>query len=499
MKTELLRLDHISKTFSGVKVLNNINLNLFKGEVLGLIGENGAGKTVLAKILSGTYRKDAGSIYFEENLIEINSPLEALKLGISFTQQEVNLIPDLSIAENVFMARDVISKKVIFSQKTACEQAQKLLGMVGLQIDPLTKVKSLSFAQRQLIEIVKALSTNSKLVIMDESTSSLEEKDAATLKGIIRKLAKQGVSIVFISHKLDEVMEIADRITILRDGNTVETLPKEDFATDRLISLMVGRKLKDIYIKSQHKIGNEILRIDDISTKKVLKKISFRLNRGEILGFVGLEGSGRTELMNTLFGIEAKMSGTVYIKGKKVEIKQSKDAIKHKIGMVPEDRRLQGLLLNMAINENISLSVPEKISLKGFVNTRVEKFLSNEFVKKLNITAVSKEQKVLNLSGGNQQKVVIAKWLAIRPEIVIMDEPTRGVDIATKKEIYALIDKLSGEGVAFILVSSDIQEILGMSDRILIMHEGQIRGELMREEATQEKILTMQLNEFSNT
>lgn len=498
MKTEILRLSHISKSFSGIKVLNNVNLNLLKGEVLGLIGENGAGKTTLVKILSGIYPKDTGKIYFEEKAIELDSPQDPLKLGISIIHQELNLIPELTIAENVLIFRENIYRRVFFSKKATYYLTKELLDIVDLKVDPFTLVKDLSTAQRQLVEIVKALSINSKLIIMDETTASLAEKETSTLKAIIRKLSSQGVSIIFISHKLDEVLEICNRITILRGGSTVETLIRKECTKEKLIALMIGCELKDIYVKSPPNIGKEILRVESISTNGLIKGISFSLNKGEILGFTGLDGSGRTELMKALFGIVNKTSGTIYIHGIKVEIRKPGDAIKHKMGMIPEDRRLQGLILRMAISENISLPVLEKVSTKGFVISKAKRFLSKEFIKNLSIMAASEEQEVIKLSGGNQQKVVVAKWFAIRPEILIMDEPTRGIDIATKREIYTHIDILAQQGVAIILVSSDVQEIVRMSDRIIIMHEGQIRGELTREEATQEKIITMQISKFSS-
>lgn len=494
MKTEILRMECISKTFLGVKALNNVNLNVFKGEVLALLGENGAGKSSLIKILAGVYSKDSGRIYFNEKEVEINSPHDSKQLGISVIHQELNLIPNLSVAENIFLGQEKRQKFFFTDKKLTDKSAAELLDKVDLKIEVGELVKNLSMAHKQMLEIVKALAVKAKLIIMDEPTASLTEKEIKTLKEIICKLRDEGVSIIFISHKFNEVMEVANRIAVLRDGNSMGIYLTEDFSEEKLIKLMAGRELKDNFSKGTFPIGEEILSVENISTKNLLKNVGFTLRKGEILGFAGLIGSGRTELMNVIFGISSKSSGTISIKGKRVEIKTPRDAIKNKIGLVPEERKLQGLILNMSVAENITISSLNRISQIGFINFRMEKFFTKYFMDRLKIKASTEHDKVVYLSGGNQQKVVVSKWLSIKPQIMILDEPTRGVDLGAKREIHSLIRELANEGTGVILISSEMAEVLTMSDRLIIMHEGLIKGELSRHEATQEKVLSLAIN-----
>jgi ABC-type sugar transport system ATPase subunit len=355
-------------------------------------------------------------------------------------------------------------------------------------------MRTLSIAQQQMVEIARALICQSKLIIMDEPTSSLTQRETKILLGIIRKLTDQGVSTIFISHKLEEVFEIADRITVLRDGNIIGVEKKEDCTKDMIVSMMVGREIDDIYPKAEARIGGEVLRVENICSKSLLSNISFKLHEGEILGFSGLVGSGRTELMRIIFGMDPKTSGKIFIRGKEVSIAHPADAVRNNIAFVTEDRKSLGLILGMSVRENISLSSLQKVSSAGFIRRKREAWLSGEYERKLKIKTPDSEQKVKNLSGGNQQKVVLSKWLTINPEILILDEPTRGIDVGAKKEIHGIISDLAQRGMAVILISSELPEVIGMSDRIIVMHGGQIRGEVTREEATQEKIINIAIN-----
>ena len=490
-------MEKIYKSFPGVNALKDVNISINKGEVMALTGENGAGKSTLMNILSGIYQKDSGEIYFDGKPVNITSPLNAQKMGISTIHQELNLMPNLSVGENIFIAREKRKMHYLLDKKKTNDDASDLIKLVGLEIDTTTLVKDLSIAQRQMVEVAKALSINSKLIIMDEPTSSLTDREIEILMGIIRKLCDQGVSIIYISHKLSEIFDIADRITVLRDGNTIGIVDAKECSEEMLIQMMVGRELKDIFAKMESKIGEVIFEAKNITSGKMVKNASFKLKKGEILGFAGLVGSGRSELMRAIFGIDKMDQGEVFLDGEKISIRHPSHAIKHGLGFVPEDRKLQGLILGMAVRENITMSSLEKLSNYGFIKSSSEKDVSVDFIEKLSIKTPHQEQKVLNLSGGNQQKVVIAKWLAISPKILILDEPTKGVDVGAKKEIHHLMSKLTQEGVAVIMISSELPEILGMSDRIIVMHKGVIKGEFLRGEATQEKILSLALSEMT--
>lgn len=496
LKKELLRMEDISKSFPGVKALTNVNISIKKGEVMALIGENGAGKSTLMKILSGVHQKDSGRIFFDNKEVNIHTPKDSQNLGISVIHQELNLMPNLSIAENIFIGNEKKYKRYFVAKKKTHEEAAKLLDQVGLDIDAGTLIKDLSIAQRQMVEVAKALSINARLIIMDEPTSSLTDREIEILKNIIRRLKSKEVSFVFISHKLGEVLDISDRISVLRDGNSVGTIETAGCDEETLIQMMVGRELKDMYAKVEGNIGGIVFEVKGLSSD-VLKDISFTLRKGEILGFAGLVGAGRSELMRAIFGIDEFNKGDIFLEGKKVSIEDPWDAKKLGIGFVPEDRKLQGLILGMTVKENITISSLKEISNYGFIHNSSEKSVAKSFIEKLLIRTPGEGQKVVNLSGGNQQKVVIAKWLAIKPRILILDEPTRGVDIGAKKEIHSLMTQLTQEGVAIIMISSELPEILGMSDRILIMHEGEIKGELQKDEATQERILKLALSEIS--
>ena len=494
MVEELLRMQSIEKSFPGVKALKNVTLTINKGEVLALIGENGAGKSTLMKILSGVYQKDAGSIFVEGKPVEINSPQQSIKLGISIIYQELNQMPNLSIAENIFVGREKRKNGFMIDIAATQREAQSLIAQVGLDLDVTTLVKDLSIAQRQMVEVAKALSVHARIIVMDEPTSSLTDRENVILMDIIRKLRDQGVSIVFITHKLVELFGISDRVTVLRDGESVGTVMTKECTEDVLIQMMVGRDLANIFPKTNVSIGENVLEVKNLYVGDFLQDISFTLKKGEILGFAGLVGAGRSELMRAIFGVDKMDRGEIMVDGKLLGPHHPDEAIALGVGFVPEDRKLQGLILGMSVRENTTLPNLAAVSKNGVINEKIEKKVSEEFIKKLDVKTTGIEQKVENLSGGNQQKVVIAKWLASNPKILILDEPTRGIDVGAKKEIHALMGELTAQGVAIIMVSSELPEVLGMSDRIIVMHNGRIQGELAREEASQEKIMTLILS-----
>ncbi|NLM19304.1 MAG: sugar ABC transporter ATP-binding protein [Clostridiaceae bacterium] len=486
----ILELKNISKSFPGVQALNNVSIKFENGKVHAIVGENGAGKSTLIKILSGVYQKDNGVILINGKEIDIQNPRKATELGISTIYQELNLLPNLSIAENIFVGREK-RNGVFYDKKTTEIEARKLLLEVGMTIDVGTLVKNLSIAQRQLLEVAKALSIDSQIIIMDEPTSSLAADEIEILLKIVKELRHKGKAIIYISHKLDEIYEVSDKITVLRDGESIGTVETNNCSEENLIQMMVGRPLVDLYPKLEVDIGDEILRVDNVTSGNLVKNVSFTLRKGEILGVAGLVGSGRSELMSAVFGIDPIDHGSVIIDGIELKSNYPKDSIDKGIGFVPEDRKMQGLILKMSIRENITISCLEDISSRGFISSKAENAISHDFSDKLQIKSTGIEQKVENLSGGNQQKVVIAKWLATRPKILILDEPTRGIDVGAKKEIYTLIGELVKIGVGIILVSSELPEVLGMSDRIMVMHEGLVKGFLSRNEATQEKIMSL--------
>jgi ABC-type sugar transport system ATPase subunit len=494
MGKEVLVMRDIDKSFPGVHALKKVSLSIEAGEVHALIGENGAGKSTLMKILSGVYQSDGGEILINGRAVKIDLPEKATRLGISIIYQELNLMPNLSIAENIFVGREKRRGPFLDTAATIAE-AEKYTREVGLQVSVGTPVQNLSIAQRQMVEVAKALSVNAKVIIMDEPTSSLTEPEVVILMGIIRKLRDQGTSIVFISHRLSEIFEISDRITVLRDGEVIDTVAASGCGEDALIHMMVGRSLTDLFPKEAVPPGDVILEAEHVSSGSMVRDVSFTLRRGEILGFAGLVGAGRSELMSVVFGFRRLDSGKIRIDGRELPPNSPVESIRRGIGFVPEDRKLQGLVLGMSLRENATLASLENVSGGGFIKSGEERKLADSYVDKLSIRTPGIEQKVQNLSGGNQQKVVIAKWLATHPKVLIMDELTRGIDVGAKKEIYNLITMLAKEGVGIILISSELPEVLGMSDRIIVMHEGMIKGELDRRDATQKRIMSMILRE----
>jgi len=495
MEDYILEVRNIYKSFTGAKpVLEGVNFNLKKGEIHALLGENGAGKSTLIKIISGVLQPDHGDILLKGKKVYFGNPMDAQKHGIAAVFQELALFPELSVAENIFIGH--YKYRTLFRSidwKDLYKEANSFLNSLGIEIDPKALVKDLSIAERQIVEIARVLSINPEILIMDEPTSSLTLEETQRLFNIVRSLKEKGTSIIFISHRLEEVFAIADRVTVLRDGQYIGTKNVAETSVDELIQMMVGRKLEDMYPKVETKKGELLLKVDGLTRNGEFYDVSFELFEGEVLGIAGLVGSGRTEVAQTIFGIRSKDKGKIYIRGEEVNIKNPKDAISLGIVYVPEDRHQHGLLLPMDIVCNTTLPILESLANRGIIDRKEEEILTKKYFELLDIRASGIRQKVMSLSGGNQQKVVLAKWLATKPKILILDEPTRGIDVGAKVAIYQLINKLAQEGYGIILISSEMPEIIGMSDRIIIMHEGRIVGTISRREATQEKILSMAL------
>ena len=487
---EFLEMRNIVKKFPGVLALNHVNLKVKKGEVHALLGENGAGKSTLMKILSGAYQKDEGEILIDGNPVEINSAQDSQKLNISIIYQELNLTEQLTVAENIFMGRQIMKNSFMVDWKAMYEESQKILDDLGIEINSHTLVRDLGVAHKQMVEVAKALSINSRILVMDEPTAPLTNREIETLFSTIRMLKSRGVSIIYISHRLEEVMEVCDRCTIMRDGQNVTEMNVADTNLDEIIKYMVGRELKEKFPKIHVEPGKERLRVDRINAGKQVKNISLSARGGEILGIAGLVGAGRTETARAIFGMDRKDSGDIYVDGEKVEINQPLDAIKAGIGFVTEDRKGEGLVLSMPISQNITLASLEKLGTAAHMSLGKEKETVVDYIGKLNIKTPSHMQLARNLSGGNQQKVVLAKWLLSDSRVIIFDEPTRGIDVGAKIEVYNIINTLVKAGVAVIMISSELPEILGMSDRVAVMHQGEITGVFDNDGTlTQEKIL----------
>lgn len=489
MDKALLNMKGISKAFPGVQALTNVRLNVKSGEVLGLVGENGAGKSTLMKILTGIYEKDEGEIHFEGNNISISNPKEAQELGISMIHQELNLMGDLTIAQNIFIGREPRTLNFLLKEKELNKKAKNLFEQLDINLDPEIKVSHLTVAKQQMVEISKALSFHAKVLIMDEPTAALTDSEIETLFTIIKRLKENGVGIIYISHRMEELKRISDRVTILRDGAYIKTLDTNETEMREVISLMVGREIQtDLQKKQVFTKEENMLEVRKL-TNNHIKEINFELKKGEIIGIAGLVGAGRTEVARAIFGADPIQSGEIFIAGKKVTIKQPSHAVAHGIGYLSEDRKQFGLMVGMDVKENIMISTLKRHTKFLFVQQNILKKISEEYKERLDIRTPSIYQKTKNLSGGNQQKVVIAKWLVRDCDILIFDEPTRGIDVGAKDEIYELLDQLASEGKSIIMISSELPEILRMSHRIIVMCEGRITGKLTREEATQEKIM----------
>lgn len=498
METFALQMQGITKEFPGVKALDNVTFSVRKGEIHALCGENGAGKSTLMKILSGVYPAGTytGKIFINGQDVSFKSIKESQKAGVSIIYQELALVGEMSIAENIFLGHDLMRKKIIDWNKINAE-AQKWLSYIGLNIDPQTRLGELSVGKQQLIEITKALTNNADILILDEPTAALTESDVEILKGILRDLRSKGVTCIYISHKLGEVMSLADTVTILRDGKTISTNPISEMSEDKIITKMVGRELTELFPYEAHELGETILDVKNYSVfenntgKTVINNVSFSLKKGEILGFSGLMGAGRTELFTSIFGgFNGKKQGVVEIDGKKTSIQKPADAIQAGLAYVSEDRKRYGLVLGMDITKNSTLVALNKVMKLKIIDSALEVKMADEITKKMKLKAPNLEAKVSQLSGGNQQKVVLSKWLLNNPKILILDEPTRGIDVGAKYEIYKIINELVQQGVAIIIVSSELPEVMGLSDRIIVMSEGRITGEFLRDDATQEKIMT---------
>ena len=488
MENTILEMKKIRKEFPGVLALNDVDFDLKSGEVHFLIGENGAGKSTLMKILSGSYKQDSGQVLVGGEELKNNSPIYALQHGIAMIYQELNPIPYMTVAENIYVGRE--PKKGMFLDRLKLyRDAQEILDRLGIDISPRALMKELSVAETQMIEIAKAVSYNSRIIIMDEPTSAITDREVDKLFSFIRMLKEQGVGIIYISHKMEELARIADRVTIMRDGEVVGCYRIDEVTTDQIIALIVGREIENVYPKRTPQIGEVVFKVENLTKAGLFRNVSFELRKGEILGISGLMGAGRTETVETIFGIRKADSGKYWLNGKEIVLKKPKDAIKNGFSLISEDRKNVGLNLIGSVRDNISVLKLDELSRFGFVNKRKEMKIVRQWAEALRVKTPSYDQLVKFLSGGNQQKVVIAKWLTLAPEIIIMDEPTRGIDVGAKSEIYDIISDLAGQGKAIIMISSELPEIIGMCDRTIIMHEGDITGELDRSEFSQEAIM----------
>ena len=484
-----MRVSGINKSFPGVKALDNVNFAVRKGTVHALCGENGAGKSTLMKIINGIYKADSGQIFLDEKPVTIKDPIQARDYGIAMIAQELNYVPEMSIEENLFLGRLPVTKFGNVDWKRVRRETIEFLRQENLPYKPDQKLKTLTVSDIQMLEIIKAISNNAQIVIMDEPTSAITNREVEVLFGKIAELKKKGVSIIYISHKMEEVFRIADDITVLRDGKTVETHPASEIDLDKVIALMVGRKMDNVYPKEEVEIGEPILEIEGLGSKGVFKDINFKANKGEIVGFAGLMGAGRTETMRAILGLYPYDEGNIKVHGKYVTIKKVSDSIAQKVVMLSEDRRRYGIIPIRSVMENASISSLDKIIYGGRWHPKVEKELVSKYFEKMHVKTPSLETAIQGLSGGNQQKVLLAKWMLRDPDVLILDEPTRGIDVGAKFEIYRLMTDLVKEGKTVIMVSSELPELIGMCDRIYIMNKGRITGCLSKDEFSQETIM----------
>ncbi|MEY8284312.1 sugar ABC transporter ATP-binding protein [Lachnospiraceae bacterium 50-23] len=489
MENIKMRVSGINKSFPGVKALDNVNFAVRKGTVHALCGENGAGKSTLMKIINGIYKADSGQIFLDEQPVDIKNPIQAKEHGIAMIAQELNYVPEMSIEENLFLGRLPVNKLGKVDWKTVRRETIKFLEQENLPYSPTQKLKTLTVSDIQMLEIIKAISYNAEIVIMDEPTSAITNREVEVLFEKIEQLKQRGVSMVYISHKMDEVFRIADDITILRDGKTVETHPASEMNLDQVIALMVGRKMDNVYPKEEVEIGDPILEVEGLGSKGVFKDITFNARKGEIVGFAGLMGAGRTETMRAVFGLDPYDEGTIKVHGKEVSIKKVSDSIDQKVVMLSEDRRRYGIIPIRSVMENASVSSLDKVFYGGKCHPRIERELVGKYFEKMNVKTPSLETAIQALSGGNQQKVLLAKWMLRDPDVLILDEPTRGIDVGAKFEIYRLMTDMVEEGKTVIMVSSELPELIGMCDRIYVMNQGRIKGCLEKEEFSQEAIM----------
>ncbi|WP_019638752.1 sugar ABC transporter ATP-binding protein [Paenibacillus fonticola] len=490
MADKILEMHHISKTFGGTHALKGINFELKAGEIHALLGENGAGKSTLIKILGGIHKPDKGEIIIDGKIADIDNVQSAQSYGIGIIHQEIVLVPYLSVADNIFLGREPVTKWGFKDKKQIYSRAQEMVVQLGLNIDVNTLVGELTVAQQQLVEIVKAISFNVKILVMDEPTSSLSDEEVNHLFHTMEKLREKNVGIIYISHRLEELFKMSDRITVIRDGNYVGTKQTSETNSEDLVAMMVGRELESFYTRTYSVQDQEVLKVENLSCDNVFEDISFTVHKGEILGFSGLMGAGRSELMQTIFGASPYDRGRIYLNGEEVFFKNCSQAIEQGIAMVPEDRKGQGLVLENSVGFNITLSNLKRLMKnKLLVSEKKRKNQINKYVSDLSIKTASSEIEVSSLSGGNQQKVVIAKWLATKPRLLILDEPTRGVDVGAKSEIYSIINQLANDGMAIIMVSSDLPEIINMCDSVCVMRNGKLVAQLSQSELSQENIM----------
>ncbi|NLJ41219.1 MAG: sugar ABC transporter ATP-binding protein [Clostridiales bacterium] len=490
-KDYILKVKGITKEFPGVRALDDVSFNIERGTIHALIGENGAGKSTLIKILGGIYHPNSGKIELNGEEREFHSPFEARKGGISLVHQEIKLSDPLTVAENMFLGNLMLKGKQVVDWKGMRRRAQEIVDDLGMDIDVNATVESLTVAKQQVVAIMQAINNNSKILVMDEPSAVLTDRELESMFRIVRQLREQGITIIYISHRLDEVFQLCDNVSVLRDGRHINTLPVADVTKTELINMMVGREMGLEYPKEVGNIGETILEVKNLNRGKYLKDISFKVRSGEVFGISGLVGAGRTELARAILGIDRIDSGEIYVRGKKVHYHTFAQAIDDGLGLIPEDRKLQGLVQMMSVKKNTTLVNLDRVIRRGVIKNTLEDEFSNEYTKKLNVVAPSMETEVQYLSGGNQQKVVIAKWLFQEAEILFLDEPTRGIDVGAKTEIYRLINQMVKEGRTVIMISSEMPEILGMCDRIMVMHEGRKMGELDVADATQEKIMAL--------
>ena len=494
MSHVVLEMKGISKRFPGVIALDGVDLEVHQGEIVALAGENGAGKSTLMKILGGVYQPDSGRVRIDGSDTVIHSVSDAISRGIGFIHQELNVFDNLSIAENVFLGREPLwgGPLKLIDRRELSVQTEVCLKRLGLDVPSQTPLRDISLAQQQMVEIAKALSLNARILIMDEPTSSLTLTETARLLEVAKELRAQGVSIIYISHRLGEISDLADRAVVLRDGRNAGVLAREEISHDRIVRLMVGRELDRFYVQPSTGSKPRYVEVRNLRTRRYPQHaVSFDIGRGEILGFAGLVGAGRSEIAQAIFGVDAALGGSVLLDGEPIKIHSPEDAISRGIYLIPEDRRQMGLILDSTIQENVTLPALSRYAVAGLINREAEQKITTEMCGKLNIKAPSIETRVSNLSGGNQQKVVLAKWLSLSPKVLIFDEPTRGIDVGAKAEIYELMRRLAESGVAIIMISSDMEEILGESDRVAVMHEGVITGILEREQCSEEAIMRL--------
>ncbi len=492
-----LEVQEIEKSFPGVRALKKVSLQVFPGEVLSVVGENGAGKSTLMKILAGVQAQDSGTLLVDGRPQQFTRVADAMQHGIALIHQELNLADNLDIGANLFLGREPRRLGLIDEQEIR-RRSLELLRRIGLNFTPETLVRELTVGQQQMVEIAKAMSINARVLIMDEPTSSLSGAESARLFQVIRDLRQQGVSIVYISHRLAEVQDLSDRAVVLRDGANAGELERGQITHDNLVRLMVGRDVSRIFSRQPCQPGRTVLEVQGVRTTAwPAHAVSFSLRAGEVVGIAGLVGAGRTELLRTLFGIDAPLAGSIVAAGQTLQLRSPQDAIAAGIALVPEDRKQQGIVLDMAIRQNIGLASAHRHSKAGFLSFSTEQAQSQEMCSRLRVRMPNDQARVGNLSGGNQQKVVLGKWLALRPNVLLLDEPTRGIDVGAKQEIYQLMDELAQQGLAVLFVSSELEEILGMSDRVLVMHEGRVTGQLQRDQLSEQAIMKLATGFFA--